>query len=141
MGEPPDGGKLTVPTALTPLPPWGDVRRRPIIGSTISLTSIDIPLGADPGSFEKVLDRLEHDADAVGATVTTHKLALIRATARRFAHLDPWPWRARRSTHPQHRRRAAWVGRDPVSVGRVVDRTWPSVALGLVAKTEQPLPC
>jgi shikimate dehydrogenase len=99
---------------------------RPIIGAPISLAGIDIAVGADHSTYTQALDDLRSNPNAVGAVVTTHKIALFRAAATRFAYLDSLALACReinaiRCTEDGLH---GWA-RDPLSVGRVVDRIWP----------------
>jgi shikimate 5-dehydrogenase len=100
---------------------WG-----PLLGGEVEVRGRDLPLGAPDGAFRELLDDLGRDADALGAVVTSHKVALFRAASDRFARLDDAA-RACGEVNAVRRTPEGLVGfaRDPVSVGRVVDRIWP----------------
>lgn len=102
------------------LPRWGEVLGRPL-----ECVGVDLPLDSPPEAYRGFLDDLAA-APALGAVVTSHKTALYRAAADRFARLDP---DARLTAEVNSVRvgddgLAGWA-RDPVSAGRVVDRIWP----------------
>jgi shikimate 5-dehydrogenase len=73
-----------------------------------------------------LLDDLIDDESVAGAVITTHKVRLFQACRSCFAALDPLALACeevnavRRTAHGLY----GWA-RDPVSVGRVVDRIWP----------------
>jgi shikimate dehydrogenase len=103
------------------MPTW-----QPLLGSTCGLRGVDIDLGADDDSYAGLLDDLIGDDSAAGAVVTSHKVRVFQACNARFAYLDPLAVACeeinaiRRTTDGLY----GWA-RDPVSVGRVVDRIWP----------------
>jgi shikimate dehydrogenase len=105
------------------LPRW-----RPLLGLApdVSVVGRDVPVGAPPEAFRSLLGSLARDPSALGAVVTTHKLALYRAGSDLFAGLDDLAV-ACGEVNAVRRTPAGLLGfaRDPVSVGRVVDRIWP----------------
>ena len=103
------------------LPAWG-----PLLGRALGLRGVDIGLGADDGTYARLLGELRADDGVAGAVVTSHKAAVFRAGRALFAHLDPLAV-ACEEVNAISRRADGLHGwaRDPVSVGRVVDRIWP----------------
>lgn len=99
---------------------------RPLVGGDVTVAGRDVPLDAPDAAFRALLDDLGRDADAVGAVVTTHKVAVFRAAHDRFARLDDVAL-ACGEVNAVRRTPEGLLGfaRDPVSVGRVVDRIWP----------------
>src|SRR5262245_48433727 len=99
---------------------------RPIVGE-VTVAGRDLPLDAPDAAFRALLDELGRDAGAAGAVVTSHKVAVFRAGRDRFARLDDVALACgevnavRRTPN-----RLLGFARDPVSVGRVVDRIWPA---------------
>ena len=93
----------------------------------VRLRGRDLPLGTPAADYRSLLAELAARADTVGAVVTSHKLALVRAGADLFASLDPVA-RVTGEVNAVRRGPAGLVGfaRDPLSVGRVVDRVWPT---------------
>jgi shikimate 5-dehydrogenase len=102
-------------------------RWRPLLGDEIEVRGQDLPLDAPPEAFGDLLDDLDRDPDAVGAVVTSHKVAVFRAGRDRFARLDDVAL-ACGEVNAVRCTPDGLVGfaRDPVSVGRVVDRIWPA---------------
>jgi shikimate 5-dehydrogenase len=94
--------------------------------SECSIRGVDVDLDAPDDEYVELLDALRRDDAAAGAVVTAHKVRLFRAARAQFAFLDPIALaceevNAIRRTGPGLRGYA----RDPISVGRVVDRIWP----------------
>jgi shikimate 5-dehydrogenase len=58
------------------------------LGDDIEINGWDLELGAPDAAYVAAVDRLAADPDNLGALVTTHKLALMRAAADRFDELD-----------------------------------------------------
>lgn len=110
-------GSSTIHEAL---PRWGEVLGRPL-----ECVGVDLPLDSPSEAYRGFLDDLAA-SPALGAVVTSHKTALYRAAADRFARLD----QDSRLTAEINSVRvggdglAGWA-RDPVSAGRIVDRIWP----------------
>lgn len=99
----------------------------PLLGVDARLASRDLALGASPSEFVRLVEELRSDPALVGAVVTTHKVALFDAAADHFDSLDGLAREcgeinAIRSRHNH----LVGFARDPVSVGRVVDRIWPA---------------
>ena len=97
-----------------------------ILATQCKIRGIDIPLDADNASYIRFLEGLAKDETAAGAVVTTHKVRLFSAGRSLFADLDPLAL-ACGEVNAIRRTSAGLCGaaRDPVSVGRVVDRIWP----------------
>src|SRR5262245_18043101 len=100
---------------------WG-----PLLGGDITVQGRDLPLAAPDGAYRELLDELRRDPHALGAVVTSHKVALYRAAGDMFADLDG----VARACGEVNAVRCTPDGLlgfacDPVSVGRVVDRIWP----------------
>ncbi len=102
-------------------------RWQPLVGGDLAVEGRDLPLDAPDVAFRGLLDDLDQDQDAAGAVVTSHKVALFRAGSDRFARLDDLAL-ACGEVNAVRRTPEGLVGfaRDPVSVGRVVDRIWPA---------------
>ncbi len=102
-------------------------RWRPLLGGDVTVRGRDLPLDAPSGAFRSLLDQLRGDGEARGAVVTSHKIALYRAAGDLFAGLDELAV-ACGEVNAVRRTSGGLVGfaRDPVSVGRVVDRIWPA---------------
>jgi shikimate 5-dehydrogenase len=103
--------------------PWWS----PLLGGDVTVTGRDLPLDAPTGAFRSLLDGLARDDDARGAVVTSHKVALHRAASDLFAGLDDLAV-ACGEVNAVRRTPSGLLGfaRDPVSLGRVVDRIWPA---------------
>ena len=101
---------------------WG-----PLLGGDVAVQGRDLPLAAPDRAYRELLDELRRDPHALGAVVTSHKVALFRAAGDMFAGLDGVA-RACGEVNAVRRTPEGLVGlaRDPVSVGRVVDRIWPA---------------
>ncbi|MGA2803379.1 MAG: hypothetical protein ABSF89_03155 [Acidimicrobiales bacterium] len=97
-----------------------------ILAMQCSIRGIDISLDADDDLYIRFLDGLAKDESAAGAVITTHKVRLFCAGRSLFAGLDPLAL-ACGEVNAIRRTTAGLCGfaRDPVSVGRVVDRIWP----------------
>ena len=59
------------------------------LGIDAELVPVDLPLGAPAEAHRRLVANLGADQEAVGAVVTTHKVALFEAAAERFASRDP----------------------------------------------------
>jgi shikimate 5-dehydrogenase len=99
---------------------------QPILATQCTIRGVDISLDADDATYIRFLETLATDRSAAGAVVTTHKIRLFRAGRGLFAELDPLAL-ACGEVNAIRRTGAGLCGaaRDPVSVGRVVDRIWP----------------
>jgi shikimate dehydrogenase len=95
------------------------------LGSDVSVVGRDVPVGASAGTFRALLDSLARDPSALGAVVTTHKLALFEAGSDMFAGIDELAV-ACGEVNAVRRTAGGLLGfaRDPVSVGRIADRIW-----------------
>jgi shikimate 5-dehydrogenase len=106
------------------MPAW-----QPLLPTRCGVRGVDIPLGAGREVFTALLERIRGDESVAGAVVTSHKISLYQAGLLRFAWLDPLAVACeevntiRRTPAGLH----GWA-RDPVSVGRVVERIWPGDA-------------
>lgn len=111
-------GSSTIHRAL---PRWGVELGRPL-----RVRGVDLPVGAPAEDYRRFCERLATDSAALGAVVTTHKAALHRAAHSHFCQVDPL---ANLTAEINAIRRdpdgLSGFARDPVSVGRVVDRIWP----------------
>lgn len=103
------------------LPEWG-----PALGMDCTIRGLDIALEADDGTYVQFLRDLLADDRAAGAVITSHKVGVFRAGRTLFAELDPLAV-ACGEVNAIRRTGAGLLGwaRDPISVGRVVDRIWP----------------
>ncbi|MGO9963079.1 MAG: shikimate dehydrogenase family protein [Acidimicrobiales bacterium] len=97
-----------------------------ILATQCNIRGADISLDADDDTYIRFLDGLTKDESAAGAVITTHKVRLFRAGRDLFAGLDPFAL-ACGEINAIRRTTAGLSGfaRDPVSVGRLVDRIWP----------------
>jgi shikimate 5-dehydrogenase len=104
-------------------------RWRPLLVDELAVRGQDLPPDAPAGAFRSLLDDLRRDGEARGAVVTSHKVALYRAASDLFAGLDDLAV-ACGEVNAVRRTPGGLLGfaRDPVSVGRVVDRIWPAGA-------------
>jgi len=102
-------------------------RWRPLLDGDVTVRGRDLPLDAPAGAFRSLLDDLRRDGETRGAVVTSHKVALYRAASDLFAGLDDLAV-ACGEVNAVRRTPGGLLGfaRDPVSVGRVVDRIWPA---------------
>jgi shikimate dehydrogenase len=104
------------------LPRW-----RPLLAGDVTVRGRDLPLDAPAGAFRSLLRDLGRDDEACGAVVTSHKIAVYRAASDLFAGLDDLAV-ACGEVNAVRRTPGGLLGfaRDPISVGRVVDRIWPA---------------
>jgi shikimate dehydrogenase len=97
-----------------------------VLGVAAEIVGVDVPLGSGREEYRRVVERIRDDDACAGAVVTSHKLALYAAACDMFTTLD---MHARDCGEINAIRRDAaglsGFARDPVSVGRVVDRIWP----------------
>ncbi len=99
---------------------------QPLLGTTCGLRGADLRLAADDGSYVGLLDRLRQDDRVVGAVVTAHKTRIFEAGKDCFSHLDRLSLACREVNSIRRTDAGLWGwARDPISVGRVVDRIWP----------------
>ncbi len=62
---------------------------RPMLGlDGVALTGIDIPLGAEPDQYRRVVDFIRNDPLSRGALVTTHKVAMYEAAHDLLREID-----------------------------------------------------
>jgi len=99
---------------------------RSVLPVPCEIRGIDIPLEVEDDVYLRFLDDLARDERTVGAVITSHKVRLFSTGRSHFAVLDPLALaceevNAIRCTPDGL---YGWA-RDPVSVGRVVDRIWP----------------
>jgi shikimate dehydrogenase len=99
---------------------------RPLLPSRCDIRGVDIALDAPDEAYVELLDGLRRDDGAAGAVITAHKLRLFRAARSRFAYLDPTSLACEEvNAIRREGSRLRGYARDPISVGRVVDRIWP----------------
>jgi hypothetical protein len=60
------------------LPAWSEY-----LGVSAVVRGYDLPIGSPPGSYQRLLDELVDDRHALGAVVTSHKVALLAAARAR----------------------------------------------------------
>ncbi|MGD0895436.1 MAG: shikimate dehydrogenase [Acidimicrobiales bacterium] len=102
-------------------------RWQSVLGTACGVRSLELGLGADDADFVRLLDRMRDDAGVAGAVVTAHKVRVFSAGQLCFARLDPLALACREVNAIRRAPDGLWGwARDPVSVGRVVDRIWPS---------------
>ena len=102
-------------------------RWRPLLDDDVTVRGRDLPLNVPAGAYRALLDDLRRDGAARGAVVTSHKVALYRSASDLFIGLDDLAV-ACGEVNAVRRTPGGLLGfaRDPVSVGRVVDRIWPA---------------
>jgi shikimate dehydrogenase len=103
-------------------------RWQPLLPVRCGLRGIDIPIDADDDAYLDLLAELQRDSSVLGAVVTTHKLRVFRAGRARFGRVDAVALACEEVNAIRRDVNGALYGwaRDPVSVGRVVDRIWPN---------------
>ncbi|MGP8065859.1 MAG: shikimate dehydrogenase family protein [Acidimicrobiales bacterium] len=102
-------------------------RWQSVLGTACGVRSVELGLGADDADFVRLLDRMRDDAGVAGAVVTAHKVRVFSAGQLCFARLDPLALACREVNAIRRAPDGLWGwARDPVSVGRIVDRIWPS---------------
>lgn len=96
------------------------------LGLDLRLVGRDLPLDAPDSAYRALLTELRGSDRVVGAVVTSHKVAVLRAAGDLVDRLDPL---AAECGETNALRRdddgLAGFARDPISVGRVVDEIWP----------------
>ncbi len=97
-----------------------------VLGVPCLVRGVDIGLDADENRYVELLSGLLSDDSVSGAVVTTHKVRMFRVGRAHFTYLDPLAV-ACKEVNAIRRTADGLFGwaRDPVSVGRVVDRIWP----------------
>ena len=98
-----------------------------LLPAPCEVRGVDVEPGSPGARYVELLEELRTAPERVaGAVVSVHKVALFEAGHRLFAELDPI---ARACEEMNAVRRAGrdlhGYARDPISVGRVVDRIWP----------------
>ena len=103
---------------------------QPLLPLRCSLRGVDIPLDADDSAYVELLEEVHRDSSVLGAVVTTHKLRLFHAGRAHFSRLDSIAAACEEVNAVRRDPDGSLEGwaRDPVSVGRVVDRIWPASA-------------
>lgn len=104
------------------LPLW-----RELLPAPCEVRGVDLEPGSPDARYVELLEELRSaPANVAGAVVSVHKVGLFEAGHQLFADLDPI---ARACEEMNAVRRAGsdlhGYARDPISVGRVVDRIWP----------------
>ena len=104
-----------------------------ILGIVCKVRGLDISLEADDDTYVRFLNDLLTDDSVEGAVITTHKVRVFRAGQSLFSELDQLAL-ACEEVNAIRRTPAGLCGwaRDPVSVGRVVDRVWPESEGGVI---------
>ena len=107
---------------------------QPLLRARFGFRGMDVPLNADDSVYHDLLDQLRHDSSVIGAVITAHKLRVFQAGCRRFGWLDPLALTCEEVNAVRRCPDGSLSGwaRDPVSVGRVVDRIWPKSLGGVV---------
>jgi len=96
------------------------------LGREIRLVGRDLPPGSPPESYRALVAGLRADPSAVGAVITTHKVAVARAAGDLIDSLDPLAAECGEvNSLLRTPRGLAGFARDPLSIGRVVDEIWP----------------
>ncbi|BCY06930.1 hypothetical protein L3i22_020180 [Actinoplanes sp. L3-i22] len=97
------------------------------LGREIRLVGRDLPIGAPTAAYRALATELRDDPDALGAVITSHKVALLRAARDLIGTLDPLAAECGEANalRKNHKTLSAYA-RDPLSVGRVADEIWPS---------------
>ncbi len=110
------------------LPRWAALLGRPL-----HCRGVDLPAHAAPAAYRRFLADLSRSPFVAGAVITSHKTALYSAAAAQFTELDDLAHKTS-EINAVRRTDAGLVGwaRDPVSVGRVVDRIWPEPGADLI---------
>ena len=99
---------------------------QPLLTQRFGLRGVDIELNAVDDTYRTLLQDLRRDPSVLGAVVTAHKVAMFRAAGPEFSHLDPVALACHEVNAIRRSGESLWGwARDPVSVGRVVDRIWP----------------
>jgi shikimate dehydrogenase len=98
-----------------------------LLPAPCEVRGVDVEPGSPGARYVELLEELRTAPERVaGAVVSVHKVGLFEAGHRLFAELDPI---ARACEEMNAVRRAGsdlhGYARDPISVGRVVDRIWP----------------
>ncbi|MFF5294118.1 shikimate dehydrogenase family protein [Paractinoplanes globisporus] len=96
------------------------------VGRDIRLVGRDLPVGAAAESYRALVSELKAAADVLGAVITSHKVAVVRAADDLIDSLDPVAVECGEVN--ALRREGTFLrgfARDPMSVGRVVDEIWP----------------
>lgn len=101
-------------------------RWQAILGLPCSVRGLDIALDAEDDAYVSFIENVREDESAAGVIITGHKVKMFRACRPLFKALDPLSL----ACHEVNAIRRSGDGllgwaRDPISVGRVVDRIWP----------------
>ncbi|WP_326558207.1 hypothetical protein [Micromonospora sp. NBC_01796] len=96
------------------------------LGLDVRLVGRDLPLGAPAVLYRTLVEELAADSGSLGAVITSHKVALLAGAGDLIGRLDPLAAECGEVNALSRRSEGlAGFARDPVSVGRVVDRIWP----------------
>lgn len=102
---------------------------QPLLPSRCDVRGVDVEPGSADARYVELLDELRRDERAAGAVVTAHKVAVFGAGRALFADLDPIALACEEVNAVRCAGSDLYgYARDPVSVGRVVDRIWPEDA-------------
>lgn len=105
------------------LPCW-----RPLLAADFGLRGVDVQLDADDGSYRELLRAIQRDGSVHGAVVTSHKVRLFHAAGDLLDRVDDVARSCDEVNAVRRRPDGSLDGwaRDPISVGRTVDRIWPN---------------
>ncbi|MFF5079986.1 shikimate dehydrogenase family protein [Actinoplanes sp. NPDC000266] len=96
------------------------------LGHDVRLVGHDLPLDAPAARYRALLTALRADGDALGAVITSHKVAVVREAGDLIDTLDPLAVECGEvSALRRDGGKLAGFARDPLSIGRVVDEIWP----------------
>ena len=104
-----------------------------VLGVDAAVRGVDLPRGAPDEVFRAAVREIRADESCLGAVVTSWKSVLYAAAAEEFDGLDARAVQCREINAIRHAGgRVLGAARDPVSVGRVVDRIWPDLDADLL---------
>lgn len=98
------------------------------LGVDAQLVGLDLPVDAAPSEHDRAVAALAADPMVRGALVTTHKIAVYRHAAKRFAAFDPWAQRLGEvgCIIKDADGRLTGKAMDPVTSGKALDRLVPA---------------
>ncbi|XVU24562.1 shikimate dehydrogenase family protein [Actinoplanes sp. CA-054009] len=96
------------------------------LGLEVRLVGRDLPIDAPASRYRELVAELKADADALGAVITSHKVAVVREAGDLIETLDPLAVECGEvGALRRDGGKLAGFARDPLSIGRVVDEIWP----------------